>query len=448
MLPHDVRRAAADLFADWLANAAAGCTTATGTALLKTAGLSADRSSSLIAGTLRRTDPLNAALVNAGAAHALEFDDAYRAGLYHPGASTFSAAFAASSISDCSPMDLLTGAVAGYEISMRLAKAINPSHYRLWHTTGTMGTFGAAAAAAGCLDLNARQTAGALGYAGTQAAGLWEVLPGAPQAKNLHPAKAAHAGLLSALLAQNDAYGPVSVLEGARGVFRAMVPEKVDLAQCVSGLGEDWRIRETTYKAYPVCGHTMTSIEAALTLAGQVAPEAIESIDILTHPVSIQVADAPDPKDGHEAKFSIQYCVATAFLRKKVTLAEFTPAMVQDRAIKKLLGRIRLGALPDVESFGDKRPSRIALKLKDGRNLAQICETRRGDPENPLSETQKRQKFIDLARLSWGPDAAESIYDKLHRFTEFQTVEQWIRRCLMPWHPAVEKYQHTINTQR
>ncbi len=447
MLPSDVHRMAADLFADWLANAVAGCTTEFGTTLVKTSGWSADRSSSLITGTLTKTDPLNAAFVNAGAAHSLEFDDSYRVGLYHPGASIFGAAFAASSIMDCSPKDMLTGAIAGYEISMRLAKAVNPSHYRIWHTTGTIGTFGAAASAAFCLGLNARQTVGALGYAGTQASGLWEVLSGVPQAKNLHPAKAAHAGLLSALLARDNSYGPVSVLEGPRGIFSAMVPDDVDHATCISGLGEDWLIRETTLKAYPVCGHTMTSIEAALALADRITTESIESIDIRTHPVSIQVADRPIPQDCHEAKFSIQYCVATALLKKQITLAEFTPELIQNPAIKKLLGIIRLSVHKDFEQLKDKRPSIVAIKLKDGRGFSKQCETRRGDPENPLSEAEKRHKFINLAGLSWGVEVAESIYNKLELFTKFSTVEEWIRRDLMSQHHEVEKFRCSINTQ-
>ncbi len=210
-VPDDVRVIALELFADWFANAVAGYDSPLNRALLD---LAPAVGSAVRIGDLQATDPLSAALINASASHAHEFDDSYRAGLYHPGAPVQGAAFSAACLSGASGTDLLCGMVAGYEISLRLAAAINPAHYKVWHTTGTVGAFGAAAAAACILGLAAGQSVNAFGLAGTQAAGLWEVLPDAPLAKNLHPAKAAHSGLLAALLAQRGIHGPASIFEG------------------------------------------------------------------------------------------------------------------------------------------------------------------------------------------------------------------------------------------
>ena len=181
-LPAEVRQVSLELFADWFANAAAGLASPLSQAFLSLAPIYDGPGRALRVGDLKPVEPLWAALVNASASHALEFDDSYRAGLYHPGAPILSAAFSGACRAEIPGAELLTALVAGYEVSMRLASAVNPAHYKLWHTTGTVGTFGAAAAAARTLGLNSRQTAGAFGLAGTQAAGLWEILPDAPQA--------------------------------------------------------------------------------------------------------------------------------------------------------------------------------------------------------------------------------------------------------------------------
>ncbi len=175
-LPARVRALAQDLFIDWLANAAAGLFTPLGQALAELAGACPEGRAYLV-GDWRPARPLDAALVNAGAAHGLEFDDSHRAGLYHPGAPTFAAALAAAQEAGAGGADLLCGAVAGYEVALRIALAVNPAHYRLFHTTGTVGAFGAAAAAARALRLDPAATAHALGLAGPRPPGSGRYCP-------------------------------------------------------------------------------------------------------------------------------------------------------------------------------------------------------------------------------------------------------------------------------
>jgi len=315
--------------------------------------------------------------------------------------------------------------VAGYEVSLRLASAINPAHYRLWHTTGTVGAFGAAAAAARTLTLDPGQTAGALGLAGTQAAGLWEVLPDAPQAKNLHPAKAAHAGFLAALLSQKGIEGPVTIFEGPQGFFSAMVPEPVDAQKCTAGLGEAWLILTTTFKNYPVCGHTMTPIEAALKLHGQFAPAAVETIEVEAHPVSLQVAGQPAPSDEYQAKFSIPYCVAVALLKGRVGQEEFSCQVRESREIHELLKRIRL--IPEARSDGipGRRSARITVRVDGGKVFRASADVRKGDPEWPMTAREKRDKFLKLTGQVWGDDAAEGLFDAIQDLPRVENVLRW-----------------------
>ncbi len=331
-IPIEVKQTSLELFADWFANAVAGFDSPLTRALVCLSPGYDSPAGALRAGDLKAAEPLSSALINASAAHALEYDDSYRAGLYHPGAPIIAAAFSAACREQTAGSVLLAAMVAGYEVTLRLATAVNPSHYKLWHTTGTVGSFGAAVAAAHILRLPPQQITAALGLAGTQAAGLWEVLPDAPQAKNLHPAKAAYGGLLSALLAGNGIQGPATIFEGARGFFAATVPEPVDSTQCTRGLGAQWLTLDTTFKAYPVCGHAMTAIEASLKLHGRFDPEEIEAVEVRAHPVSLQVAGQGFPTNDSQAKFSIPYCVAVALLKGRVGQEEFSRDLIGSSA--------------------------------------------------------------------------------------------------------------------
>lgn len=424
-LPAEVRKIALELFADWFANAAAGFASPLSQAFLSLAPVFGGPGRALRVGDLEPVEPLWAALVNAGASHSLEFDDSYRAGLYHPGAPVLSAAFAGACRAEAPGMELLTSLVAGYEISLRLASAVNPAHYKIWHTTGTVGTFGAAAAAARTLDLNPRQTASAFGLAGTQATGLWEVLPAAPQAKNLHPAKAAQAGLLAALLSEKGIEGPLTIFEGRQGFFSAMVPEPVDIGKCTTGLGQEWLTPTTTLKNYPVCGHTMTPIEACLKLHGQFALAEVEEVEVRAHSVSLQVAGWSFPADEYQAKFSIPYCVAVALLKGHVGQEEFSREVRESGEIGDLLKRIRL--IPDdaLAVVPGQRPASITLRTFGGKTIKASAAVRKGDPEFPMTAEEKRDKFLKLTGPVWGSGAAERVFESIQKLPKIQNVLQW-----------------------
>ncbi len=438
-IPGDVREKTLDLVADWIGSAVAGFDSRIGQALFSLvpghpeSGQQPPTGCAVILGNLQAVDPLQAALVNGGASHALEFDDAHRSGLYHPGAPVISAAWAGAGVGNISGSSFLCAVAAGYEISMRLARAINPAHNRIFHTTGTVGTFGAAASASHCLGLNWAQTTGALGLAGTQASGLWEILPDFPQAKGLHAGKAAQSGLLAALLAKQGILGPATIFEGKRGFFNGMVPEPVDMNTCCEGLKDRWRLGETTIKAYPVCGHTMTAIEAALGLAKDLELEAIREIEIRAHPVSLGIAGNPAPQTDLQAKFSIAFCVAIALARGRVTLAEFSPETLSDPAIKCLLSKIRLVADDALCSDKSLRPARVCLKFFNGRVLSETATIRKGDPENPLTGEEIKRKFTQLVHPVWGQEMGEQIFDAIRRLPGYDNFNIWLNENILPW---------------
>ncbi|NQW02028.1 MAG: MmgE/PrpD family protein, partial [Rhodospirillales bacterium] len=176
---------------------------------------------SLIPSAIAAT-PRTAALINGVAAHTLEVDDIFRDGIYHPGPPVISAAIAALQAVGGSGADLITGIVAGYEVSNRIAAAVQPAHYDYWHTTGTVGAFGAAAAAAKILGLSALQAKHAIANAATMAAALQQAFRSDAMSKPLHAGRAAETGVLCAQMAAAGVTGADNMLEGERGFGNAM----------------------------------------------------------------------------------------------------------------------------------------------------------------------------------------------------------------------------------
>ena len=198
-IPDPVIRRTEDLFADWLGSAVAGQGARPVMAIAAYADAMGPRegSSEVIIGR-RSSTPHFAALVNAAASHVAEQDDVHNGSVFHPATVVFPAALAIAQAQGASGRALLTAAVAGYEVGIRVGEFLGRSHYKVFHTTGTAGTLAAAAAVGHLLKLDAERMQHAFGSAGTQAAGLWEFLRDAADSKQLHTAHAASCGLQAA----------------------------------------------------------------------------------------------------------------------------------------------------------------------------------------------------------------------------------------------------------
>ena len=270
------------------------------------------------AAALRSAD---AALVNGTAAHAFEVDDYHNAKL-HPGAVVIPAALAVAERLNCSGTELVTAIAAGYEIMIRSSLALNPSAARLrgWHLTGVCGPFGAAAACASLLKLNAEQTAWALGLAGTQGAGLWAFNADGTMSKRLHPGKAAHSGVLAAELAQLGFSGPTQIYEFADGGVLKAFSDASDAAPLTQGLGAVYHLDQTSIKPYACCGSTHSYIDAALALRKKLgAPwDASRRVRVGTAKVvDVQCGFDYVPSSALNAQMSLRYTVAVALIEAR-----------------------------------------------------------------------------------------------------------------------------------
>lgn len=305
--------------------------------------------------TLRSAD---AALVNGVAVHAFELDDYHNAKL-HCGAAVIPAALAVAERLDSNGRDLLTAIVAGYEVMIRSSLALNPSAARLrgWHLTGVVGPFGAAAACAVLLKLNAEETAWALGLAGTQGAGLWAFNADGSMSKRLHPGKAAHSGVLAAELAQLGFSGPTSIYEFEDGGVLKAFSDHADKALLTRDLGRVYHIDDNSIKPYCCCGSTHAYIDAALALRKKLgAPwDTSRKVRVGTcKVVDVQCGFDYVPGSVLNAQMSLRYAVAVALLEGAALPAQFTDDKLCDPLIIAVAAAIELVADPELDKLYPK----------------------------------------------------------------------------------------------
>ena len=233
----------------------------------------------------------HAALMNAAYGHGADLDDGNRTAQGHPGVGTIPAVLALAEAHGLSGRDVIVAIVAGYDIFVRMATALNPSHLsRGFHTTGTIGTIAAAGAAAKALKLPLAGVRNALSLAALQAAGLLEVAESGQMAKPFHPAKAAFNAILAARLAEKGAEGPREPLEGRKGFIKAFA-DQADLDALRKDLGKKFRISSCYIKLYPACRHTHGAIDAALKLRqdGGFSLNALKAVKVHIYPAAINL---------------------------------------------------------------------------------------------------------------------------------------------------------------
>ncbi len=379
-----------------------------------------------IIGPSIKVSVMNAALCNGTLSHVVELDDGHRIARGHPGVTVISSALAVAEYLGASGKDFITAIVAGYDIFVRIASSVNPSHLeRGFHTTGTCGTFAAAAAAANLLKLNVRETANALGLAGTQAAGLLEVTIDGQMAKVLHPGKSAQAGVLAAFLAKEGVEGPKTVIEGVKGFAKALADE-CDYGFMLKDLGEKFHIEDCYVKLYPSCRHTHAPVDAALDLIKENEFEYTDIKDILirTYPTAISFAgDIYKPKTAEEAKFSIPYCTCVALVKGEFGLRELEPGCLHDPEIHALIDKVKLEADQSFEgSHPHRKGAEVYIMLNNDNELHKKVDLPKGEPENPVSRDELTKKFIYCTNTHFNSGNGKGIIEKTFKLEHLNNI--------------------------
>lgn len=358
----------------------------------------------------KKTSPFFAAMVNAAASHISEQDDVHNGSVFHPATVVFPAALAIAQDKHLSGQSFLTACVVGYEVGIRVGEFLGRSHYEIFHTTGTAGTFAAAAAVGNLLELNEEQMLNAFGSAGTQSAGLWEFLRDAADSKQLHTAKSASEGLMSAIIAQKGFTGAKQILEGKQGLAAGMSTDS-DVSRLTDQLGARWSVLETSFKFHASCRHTHPAADALLkaVMENDLKPEDINKVICHVHQAAIDVlGPVTNPQTVHQAKFSMPATLGLIATHRKAGLAEFAKVLEDETALS-FLDRIHMKADEEVNSAYPKRwIGKVTVALSNGTEIQARVDEPKGDPGNTLSRDELDIKARSLA-LSGSAVAAHEL---------------------------------------
>nr|MDP2190278.1 MmgE/PrpD family protein [Rhodoferax sp.] len=409
-IPTPVVRKAEDLLVDWFGSAIAGKGSRPVASITRfAASMGPDRGAAEVLINRSQSSAYFAAMANAAASHVAEQDDVHNGSVFHPATVVFPAALAMAQTLGSSGQQLLTAAVAGYEVGIRVGEFLGRSHYKVFHTTGTAGTLAAAAAAGNLLGLSPAQMQHAFGSAGTQSAGLWEFLRTAADSKQLHTAHAAAAGLMSACLARDGFTGAAQILEGPQGMAAGMSSD-ADPAKLTDALGTRWATAETSFKYHASCRHTHPAADALLQVmqAHQLKPADLARVVTHVHQGAIDVlGPVVNPATVHQSKFSMGTVLGLVARFGHAGLVEFDQHF-KDDVTTALCKRVEMVLDAEVDAAYPRRwIGKVTVTTTDGRVLQGRVDEPKGDPGNTLSREEITAKAQRLAAFSKGATAAE-----------------------------------------
>jgi len=371
----------------------------------------------------RGTSAYFAALVNGASSHLVEQDDLHNSSVLHPATVVFPAALAAAQDLGKSGRELLLASVAGYEAGIRIGEFLGRSHYRIFHTTATVGTLAAAVAVGKLLNFDKQQFVHLLGNAGTQAAGLWEFLRDAADSKQLHTAKAAADGLLAAYFTEQGLTGAQNILEGEQGMAAGMSSD-ADPSRLADRLGSRWALAETSFKFHASCRHTHPAADALLDLMWREGLRHDDIAKVITH-VHQGAIDVLGrvvvPQTVHQAKFSMGTVLGLIAVHGKAQLSEFANLSLTDAKVAAFRDKVSMRLDPEVDgAYPARWLGRVEVLTTDGRTLHGAIDEPKGDPGNSLSRMELEDKFRRLLAFAGkrSSDEAGELIARVWRLRE------------------------------
>lgn len=392
-LPAAVRKEATRTLLNWVGCAVGGSKDETVNIAVSALSPFSGPGQATVLGRKERLDVMNAALMNGISSHIFDYDDTHLRTIIHPAGPVASALLALSEYHSISGRDFLNAMVLGVEVECRIGNAVYPAHYDAgWHITGTVGPFGAAAAAGKVLGLNEQQMTWALGLAAVQPVGLKEMF--GSMTKSFHPGRAAQNGLVAAFLAAKNFTSSDHGIEAKAGWANVLSTAR-NWEEITGKLGQSYQISLNTYKPF-ACGVVIhPTIDGCIQLRNQykLTADQIEHVELNVHPLVLELTGKKTPQTGLEGKFSVYYAAAVALVEGAAGEKQFSDKLVRDPAIVTL--RDRVSTVIDKSIHEDQ--VRIAITLKDGRRLEKFVEHVISSVQNPMSDTQLEAKFLDLA---------------------------------------------------
>jgi 2-methylcitrate dehydratase PrpD len=426
-IPETIRTWARQCILDTIGCGIAGASDELVTILLAEMQEQGGRGAAAVWGHATRLPVASAAIVNGAAAHALDFDDVNLAMPGHPSVAILPALLALAEDRGSSGADVLTAFVAGYELQCRIGKAVAPGHYDGlgFHATATVGSFGAAAACAHLLGLDADRFATALGIAGTQAAGLKSMF--GTMCKPLHAGKAAYHGLVAAKLAARGFTSRTDVIECVQGFARTHSPDfnpqrALDNPPC------GWWIAANLFKYHASCYMTHAAIESARKLRDThgFAPDQVARIDVHLEESCDRICNIPAPRTGLEAKFSLRLTTAMGLAGVDTSrLSTYSEAVAADPVLIGLRDKVSLDFRPGIPNTFTE----IELSLRDGSRFTARHDS--GIPATDVAQqgTRLEAKFAALVDPVLGTDKTARLIAEIGRLESLPGLRGVMALC-------------------
>lgn len=375
---------------------------------------------SVVIGQRLRTSPLLASLANGVMSHAEDFDDVNLFLLGHPSPPLVPAIFALAEQCNSSGKEIIEAYIVGFEVEVRLGKALNPGHYEKgWHATGTLGTLGAAAACAKLMRLDTLQTQMALGIAASQTSGIRQNF--GSMTKPFHAGNAAKSGVLAALLAKRGFTADKNIIEAPLGflnVFKGEGP--YDLNQVINNLGCGFEIINSgiDYKLYPSCYESHPGIEMAISIRESCKIDDIEKIECVFNNIMNSILLHINPLTGLQGKFSIEYCIARALADGKVDIGDFNDSRISQNEIREIMKKITRR----INSSLPFPVTELNVTMKDNHSFSMKIEKPRGYTDRPLTEGELESKYRKCAEKILGKDKIDHSLNLIRRLESMDNV--------------------------
>lgn len=423
-LPEDVVFLAKQCVLDWVGVALAGSSQPLSELLLDELTEQGGNQQATLIGRGARATMQQAALFNGAASHALDYDDVNVAMSGHPTVPVLPGLLALAEARHLSGKDLIEAFVAGLETECRLGMLVNPGHYaRGWHATGTLGTFGSAAACASAMRLDEERWQHALGIAAAQAAGLKSMF--GTMCKPFHAGKAAANGLLAASLAARGFTSNPEAIETHQG-FAATQTPAIQLDRFLAGPPEGFAIRSVLFKYHAACYGTHSAIEGILRLkaAHHLSPADVGAIHLRVPEAALSMCNIQDPATALEGKFSLRFTAALALESDDTGEAAFTDERVRDSALRAVLERVTVTG-----DSGLAGGTEVRLDLNDGRSLEAQVDVNVPASDLDLQWQRLAAKFIGLASPVVGQTRANALLAAISRLEDMPDVAALLELC-------------------
>lgn len=375
-----------------------------------------------------RASATGAALANGSFGHAIDYDDTFESIVIHPTSPVFAAALAAAERVGATGRDLLTGYAVGCDAAYRIGHSTYPEHYKNgWHATGTIGSFGAAAAAGSIFDVDRESMRMAMGITASGSSSLKKNF--GSMTKPLHAGRAAQTGLSATLLAQNGFTADDAILEGPIGYGEVMTVDGGFDASVLVDDPDQWAVLDIGFKPYPsgVITHAAMDALRSVVIDRDLAVADVATVGVTLDEAASEMLIHANPENALQAKFSIEFCLAAILRERQAGIHEFTDDYVNQPETREAIAKIERDFEPNL--FGGEYAgygARIVVELTDGETVTAEEKYAPGSPNNPVGDARLESKFRECVEAAAAAETADRLTQAIEGLERADSTDQLV----------------------